>query len=127
GFSHRGSPLLTHDSAAETADGTRTGRRADAGRSTWSREHRAAKILFEAIRDVIPELDHLMSRAALRIDFHHGPAVDHRGREIGAVVDRHRSDGAMLRKRHRGFVGDLGLRGCGIDDEDERLAGTVAE
>ena len=33
----------------------------------------------------------------------------------------------MLRQRDRGFVGDLGLGRRGVDDEDQRLAGAVAE
>jgi hypothetical protein len=43
------------------------------------------------------------------------------------VVKRHGGDGAVLRQCDRGFVSDLGLGRRRIDDEDERLAGAVAE
>src|SRR3546814_18436425 len=69
-------------------------------------EHRAAEILFEPVRDIAPELNDLLRRPALLIDFHHRAAVDHRGGEIGAVVAGDRGDGAGLRQRHRGFGSD---------------------
>ena len=47
--------------------------------------------------------------------------------EIGAVVDGDRRHRAMLRQRDGGFIGDLGLGGRGIDDEDQRLPCAVAK
>ena len=43
------------------------------------------------------------------------------------MVDGDRGDGAVLRQSDRGLVGDLGLRGGAVDDEDERLAGAFAQ
>src|SRR5205814_9412093 len=70
-------PLLTNDAATEAADrpGSCSGR---AGRSARSREHRAAEILFETVRNISPQLDHFLGRAADGIDFHDRAAVDHR-------------------------------------------------
>ena len=47
--------------------------------------------------------------------------------KVGAVVNGDGSNGAMLRQGDGGFVGDLGFRGRRVDDEDQRLAGAVAE
>src|SRR4051812_7662007 len=57
------SPLLADNAAAEAADRTRTGR-SHAGRCTGRREHRPAELLFKAVGDVIPQLDHFAGRAA---------------------------------------------------------------
>src|SRR6476469_5660573 len=119
-------PSLTDNAAAEAADRTRTGL-GNAGRRSGRREHGPAEILLEPIRNIFPQLGHFLGRAALRIDFHHRSAVDHRGGEIGAVVEGDGSDGAVLRKRDRGFIGDLGLGGRRVDDEDQRLAGAIAQ
>src|SRR6476646_5955388 len=78
GFGHLHAPLLTDDAAAETADRTRTGR-GNARRGSRRRKHRPAKILFEAVRNIVPKLDDFLGRAAIRINFHHRAAVDHRG------------------------------------------------
>ena len=91
----------------------------DAGRRAGRGEHGAAEILFEPVGDIIPQLDDLAGRAAAGVDLHHRAAVDHRGGEIGAVVKRDRGDGAVLRQRDRGLVGDLGLGRRGVDDEDQ--------
>ena len=100
--------LLADHAAAEATDWTRAGG-TDAGRLVRRGEHGAAEILFEPVGDIIPQLGHFAGRAAVGIDFHHRAAVDHRGGEIGAVVERDRGDGAVLRQRDRGFIGDLGL------------------
>ena len=82
----------------------------DAVRRARRGEDGAAEILFEPIGDIVPQLDRLrLAERPFGIDFHHRAAVDHRGGEIGAVVERDRGDGAVLRQRDRGFVGDLGL------------------
>src|SRR3546814_8623846 len=57
---------------------------------------------------------------ALGIGFHHGPAVDHRGSEIGAVMERNRRNRAMLRHGDRRLISDLGARRGGVDDEQQR-------
>src|SRR5438270_8637187 len=119
-------PLLTDDAAAEAADRTRTGR-GGTRLGARSREHGAAEILFEAVGDIVPKLDHLLGGTATRIDFHDRTAVNHRRGEISAVMDGDRSDGAVLRQRDRGLVGDLGLGSRCVDDEDQRLAGAVAQ
>ena len=118
GSSHCGHSLLADHAAAEATDGTRAGD-ADAGACVRRGEDGAAEILLEPVGDIIPQLDHFARRAAVGIDFHHRAAVDHRGGEIGAVVERDRSDGAVLRQRDRGFVGDLGLGRRGVDDEQQ--------
>src|SRR4051794_9154435 len=91
-----GSLLLADDAAAEAADWTRRCRRS-AGRGARSGEHGAAEILLEAVGDIFPQLADFPRRAAVRIDLHHCSAIDHRGREVGAVVKRDRGNGAMLR------------------------------
>src|SRR5437868_4412422 len=96
GFVHCAGSLLADDSAAEATDGTRTGW-SDARRRTGRCEHGPAKILFETIRDILPELDHFLGGAAARIDFHHRAAVDHRSREVRAMVKGNRGNGAVLR------------------------------
>src|SRR5207247_1462450 len=87
----------------------------------------ATEILLEPIGDIGPERLDLLRRAAIGIDFHHGAAVDHRGGEIRTVVKRHWRDRAVLRERNRGFGGDLGLWRRAIDDEQQRLAGPLAQ
>src|SRR4029078_3863267 len=90
---HLHAPLLTDDAAAKAPDRTRTGR-SDARRRTRRSKHGPAKILFEAVRNIIPQLDDLGGRAALGIDLHDGTSVDHRGRIIRTVVKRDRRNGA---------------------------------
>ena len=126
GFSgHHQPPLLTDDAATEAAD--RPGSCDNRTRLRTRRsEDSTAEVLFEAIRDIFPELGDFLGRPAARVDFHHGAAVDHRGREIGAMVDRDRRHGAVLRQSDRGFVGNLGLRRRRVDDEDERLSPGLA-
>ena len=42
-------------------------------------------------------------------------------------MERDRGDRAVLRQRDRGLVGDFRLGRRGVDDEDERLAGAIAQ
>src|SRR5215203_335090 len=118
-------PLLANHPTAEAADGTRRCRSGVPG--SGRREDSAAEILFETIRNILPELDHFRGRAAFRVDLHHRAAVDHRGSKVGAVVDGDGSNSAVLRESDGGFVGDLGFRGRRVDDENQGLAGTIAE
>jgi hypothetical protein len=82
---------------------------------------------FSSRSDILPELLHLLGGAAVGIDLHHRAAVDHRGGIIGAVVEGDGGDGAVLRECDRGLVGDPRLGGGSVDDEDERLAGALAQ
>src|ERR1044071_9469016 len=125
GFTYA-TPLLAGHPAAEATDRTWTSL-PDARRRVGRDKNGTAEILLESVRDIIPELGDLGIRAALRVDFHDGAAVDHRGREVRAVVKRDWSNRAVLRKRDGRLIGDLGLRRRRIDDEDERLAGPVAK
>src|SRR3954447_12853154 len=92
----RAPPLLADHATDEAGGGTRH----DGVLSViaWARrgKDRAAEILLEPVGDVIPELDHLLGGAPVRVDLHDGAAVDHRGGIIGAMVEGDRSDGAVL-------------------------------
>src|SRR5438045_6561052 len=93
-FAHCAGSLLADDTAAEAADGTRTCR-SNARRRSGRCEHGPAEILFETIRNIFPKLGDFLGRTSVRVDLHHGAAVDHRSGEIGAVTKRHRSHGAV--------------------------------
>src|SRR5206468_2213972 len=83
GFVHCAGSLLADDAATEATDGTRTCR-SNAWRRSGRCEHGPAEILFETIRNILPELGDLLGGTSARIDLHHRAAVDHRGSKIGA-------------------------------------------
>src|SRR3546814_6630074 len=82
--------LLTDSTTAKAADRARRDHRAG---GAWRIEHRATEVLFQPIGDIFPKLLDFFRRLAVRIDLHHRSAIDHRSGEIGALVQRHRSDG----------------------------------
>ena len=111
-----------HDPSAEAAL-LPTGQRG----GMTGREYGATEIPFEAIGDIGPELLDLLRRAALGIKVHDRAPVDHRGREIGAVMDSDRRHRAVLGERDRRLGRDPGLGRCSVDHEDERLARALAQ
>src|SRR3546814_6716849 len=90
-------------------------------------EHGAAEVLFQPVGHIGPEILNFARGFALGIGFHHGPAVDHRGSEIGAVMESNRRNLAMLRQGDRRLISDLGASSGGVDDDQQPLARTRSD